>query len=348
MSTQYEFELAKAARILTEELLALKKGEIFVITADTMSDMRVVNATAAAAYAAGAKPMVILTATPPGPARMVDDFLPSDALKAALQNADAWVEFNFMYLLYSDISLSSFKQNKRLREIVLPCMSDDVFIRMFANTDHNALKDFMECITGKTEKASKIRFTSATGMDVTFNNMPGWPISCDTGYASTPGVHQLSGQIGWEPDFDSVNGVIVFDGSLVPQIGIVDEPVRVYMEKGTIVKIEGGAKAREWDSFLRGFDDPQMLRVSHVCYGFHPNAKLSGFLGEDERVWGCTQWGFGSIGPCPLYPDGLAARSHSDGVSLNTSIWLDDMQITDKGVMLDPELIRLAAKLGKK
>lgn len=342
-----EFELTKAARVLTEELLGLKEGEIFVITADTQSNERVVNATAAAAHAIGAKPMVVWTATPDGPGPMVDGFLPSEAIKAALAKADAWVEFNYMYILYSDICISSFKANKKLRELVLPCMDEEVFVRMFAKTDFDALKNFMEAVTKKTVEAKEVRLTSKTGMDVTFKNVPGWPICCDTGHALTPGIHQLAGQIGWEPDFDSPNGVIVFDGSLVPQIGVVDEPVKVYMENGTIKKIEGGAKAREWDEFLHDFNDPQMFRVSHVCYGFHPTAKLSGFLGEDERVWGCTQWGFGSIGPCPKYPDGKAAKSHTDGVSLNTTVWLDGKKITENGKVVDPELIELAAKLGK-
>ncbi len=342
-----EFEIAKAAKVLTEELLALKPGEIFVITADTLSNERIVNATAAAAHALGAKPMVIWTATPEGPGPMVDGFLPSAAIKAALEKADAWVEYNFQYILYSDICISSFKTNKKLRELVLPCMDEDVFVRMFAKTDFPALKDFMEAVTRKTEAAKEIRLTSKLGMDVTFKNVSGWPICCDTGHAFTPGIHQLAGQIGWEPDFDSVNGMIVFDGSLVPQIGVCDEPVKVHMQDGVIVKIEGGSAARSWESFLKGFNDPQMFRVSHVCYGFHPAAKLAGFLGEDERVWGCTQWGFGSIGPCPKYPDGKPAASHTDGVSLNTTVWLDGAKITEDGQVVDPELKALAAKLGK-
>ncbi|NLS44332.1 MAG: aminopeptidase, partial [Firmicutes bacterium] len=45
----YEYELGKAADTLTRELFQLKPGETFVITADTESSLRVVNATAAAA-----------------------------------------------------------------------------------------------------------------------------------------------------------------------------------------------------------------------------------------------------------------------------------------------------------
>ena len=58
MPERYEFELGKAADILVNELFKLKEGETMVITADTESDERVVNATARAVFAAGGKPMV--------------------------------------------------------------------------------------------------------------------------------------------------------------------------------------------------------------------------------------------------------------------------------------------------
>ena len=50
--------------MLTEELFKLKPDETFVITADKLSDSQVVNATARAAFAIGAKPMIIWHAIP--------------------------------------------------------------------------------------------------------------------------------------------------------------------------------------------------------------------------------------------------------------------------------------------
>ena len=51
MPKLYGFELAKSADILVRELFKLKEGEILVITADTESNERVVEATASAAFA---------------------------------------------------------------------------------------------------------------------------------------------------------------------------------------------------------------------------------------------------------------------------------------------------------
>lgn len=345
----FEYELNKAARVLVEDMIQLKKDEIFVITCDTWSDMRVVNATAAAAFSVGAKPMVISTATPLGTANMIDDFLPSPALLGALKEADAWVEYNYMYIFYSQLSHDIFAHNKKLREMVLPGLDCDQFVRLFGRLEFMALHEFLSTLTAKTDRAKHVRLTTDLGQDVEFDNFGDDKrlICCDSGLMTRPGIYQMPGQIGWEPDFDSVNGTIVFDASLVPQIGPVDAPVKLTMEKGNIVKIEGGASARAWDKFLRDFNDPQMLRVSHVCYGYHPGAKLTGLVGEDERIWGCTQWGFGSVAPCPAAPDGIMASSHTDGISLNTSVYLDDELIIDRGKPIDPELVRLAALLGK-
>jgi len=92
MPEYYEYELAQAAHKLVSEMLKLKPGETIVITADTESDPRVVDATAAAAFAVGAKPMVIWTASPLGVGKAADPMLPGEALAGALSKADAWVE----------------------------------------------------------------------------------------------------------------------------------------------------------------------------------------------------------------------------------------------------------------
>jgi len=48
-----------------------------------------------------------------------------------------------------------------------------------------------------------------------------------------------------------------------------------------------------------------------------------------------------------LPPNGKKAASHTDGICLNSSVQLDDVQLTDKGKLVHPELIGLAKKLEK-
>jgi leucyl aminopeptidase (aminopeptidase T) len=347
MSYYYEYELGKAAKILCEDLFKLKPGETFVITADTECEKRVIDATATAAFACDAKPMVIYTASPLGVGKAADPMLPLESLTAALLKADAWVEFNNKWLLYSTPYDIAMKGNKKLRHLCLVGMNVDMMVRNIGRVDYPNLEKFMMLVTKKTLSAKHMRITTPAGTDVEFNNEPGRKPIMELGYADTPGSHMMAGQIGWSPNFESINGTIVFDGSLVPPIvGILKEPVRLTIKKGETVKIEGGKEATEYEKWLKSFNHPQMLKLAHVCYGFNPGARLTGDILEDERVWGGTEWGLGNVGAI-LVPGGISGPSHTDGICLNSSVWLDGVQIMDKGQLLDLELKKLAEKLGK-
>ena len=348
MPVFYDYELGKAAATLTKELFRLKPGETFVITADTESDSKVVDATARAAFAIGAKPMVIWVASPLGVGKAADPMLPVAALSAALKKADAWVEFNNKWLLYSTPFDIAMKENKKLRYLCLVGMDADMMVRCIGRVNYPVLKEFQETITQMTKAAKRVRMTTPAGGDVEFNNDPNHPISCETGYADTPSPHMMAGQIGWSPAFESINGVIVFDGSLVPPfLGVLEQPVKLHVNKGKVVKIEGGKEAVEYEAWLKSFNDPMMLRIAHLAYGFNPGARLTGNILEDERVWGGTEWGLGQVGPMYVPPEGIKGASHTDGICLNTSVWLDGKQITDKGKVLDAKLASLAKQLGK-
>lgn len=345
----YQYELGKASDTLVRELFKLKPGETFIITADTESDARVVDATAAAAFSVGAKPMVIWLASPLGVGKAADPMLPVEALAAALKEADAWIEFNNQWLLYSTPYDIAMKENKKLRYLNAVGMNPDLMVRCIGRVNYPALGKFLERLREMTMSAKHMRLTTPAGEDLEFDNSsdPNHLYTLAKGYADTPGSHMLAGQIAWTPDLESINGTLVFDGSIVPPCGKLDEPVRLTIEKSRVVKIEGGNQAREFEVWLNSFNDPGMLGLAHASWGFNPGAKLTGDIVEDERVWGCTEWGLGNIGPILIAPDGISAASHTDGICLNTSAWLDGKLILDKGKIVEEELAKLAKELGK-
>jgi leucyl aminopeptidase (aminopeptidase T) len=340
MPKLYEYELGRAADILTRELFKLKPGETIVITADTESDERVVDATARAAFACGAKPMVVWLASPLGVGKAADPMFPTESLYGALMGADAWVEYNNQWIFYSSVYDRVMKDNKKLRYSCLVGMNVDMMVRTIGRIDYPALEKFMARITDLTKNANEVRITTPAGMDVTFKNTPDHRGDYSLGYCDTPGAHMMAGQIYWAIDLNTLNGKIVFDGSINPPLRLVKEPVILHIKNGDIVKFEGGKDAVEYEAWLRGFNDPNMLKIAHICYGFNPGAKLTGDVVEDERVWGAVEWGIGNM-------DYRPAASHSDGICLNVSVWLDGKQVLDKGKSVDKELSRLAKKLGK-
>jgi leucyl aminopeptidase (aminopeptidase T) len=346
---RYQCELAKAADTLARELFTLKSGETLVITADTESDAEVVHAAAAAAFAAGAKPMVIWLASPSGVGRAADSMLPVEALTGALVAADAWVEFNNKWLLYSTPYERAVKENPRLRYLCLPGMDVDMMVRLVGQVDYPRLAELLERVTSLTASCRHMRWTTAAGTNVEFDmsSNPDYLLACDVGFARSPGQYMLGGQVGWPPVLESINGDVVFDGSLNPPCGKLGQLVKLKVKGGVVKSIDGGTEAEEFRKWLESFDDERMFHIAHVCWGFHPGARLTGNVLEDERVWGATEWGLGHIGSCVIAPDGIPAASHTDGVCLNTSAWLDGKQFLDRGCFVDKKLSELASQLGK-
>ena len=335
---QFEFELQKAADRLINEIMKVKVGETVTITADTNSNARVVNATAASVYSAGGKPLVIWMATPDGVGKAADSGLAVETLGAALSKTDVWIEYNQQWLLYSTPFEIAFNSNEKLRYICLVEMNPDLMIRNIGNVDMVLLSEFMHKFTDMNKAAKKIRVTTPSGTDLEFETNPRHLLSCDAGDASTPGIFMMPGQINVVPKFDTINGTLVFDGSLVPPCGLLEQPIKMTIKQSKIVKIEGGRQAEEFETWLKNFNDPNMFKLAHIAYGLNPGAKLTGDIVEDERVWGATEWGIGYVSPIDAPPMGQDAKSHCDGICMNSSIWLDGVKVLEDGKFIEKEL----------
>lgn len=342
---QYEFELGKAADILTNDMLGIKPGETVVITADTESNEDVVNATAASVYGLGAKSMVIWLAAPDGVGKAADPKLPVEALGAVLTKTDVWIEYNNKWLLYSTPFEIAIENNKKLRYINLVGMNPGMLVRTIGKVDIKLLSRLLHNIADMNRKVKKIHVTTPAGTNISFETDTTHVVSCDAGEAYEPGgVYMLPGQINVVPRFGSINGTLVFDGSLVPPCGLLKEPIILKIEDGIIKDIKGGKQAMEFEKWLKSFGDENMFRIAHMAYGLNPGANLTGDIVEDERVWGCTEWGIGYVSPLDAEP-GIDAKSHCDGICLNATVWLDDETLLKDGRIVHPNLVEIADNL---
>jgi 2,5-dihydroxypyridine 5,6-dioxygenase len=183
----YEYELARAARILVAEWFKLKPGETFVVTGDTESDPRVVEATAAAAFAIGAKPLVMWNASPRGVGKAADPDLPAEAIEAVLKVADAWCEFNNEWIFYSTPYTNAMEANKKIRHTCYVGMNVDMMVRTIARVDIKALQKYEERLQALTKAAKHVKMTTPAGTDIEFTDDPKRPMIIEVGYADTPG-----------------------------------------------------------------------------------------------------------------------------------------------------------------
>lgn len=339
-----DFELVQSAYKLVKDVLKVRPGDEVVITIDTAGDWSVAQATAEATSVVGAKPVIILHQTPIGVGMAADKYLPVKALTAVLREADVWIEYNRNWLLYSTPYWKAMETGK-VKYICLVGMYSDMMIRTIGRVDLEAMYAFQRRLASITKQCKIMRVTSPAGMNVEFENDPNRPVLVE-GEVNGPGEYMLFGQVDWAPVEDSINGVIVFDGSVWPpeELGILKTPIKLYVSEGKIKRIEGGYEARLFEKWLRSFNDERMLNIAHISYGCNPGAKLSGNILEDERVWGVVEWGIGSqsstfrgrLGPAP---------SHTDGVCLSPTVECDGEKIIDGGEYTHYLLLELATRL---
>lgn len=345
MATQKDYELAKAARKMMEEMFKVKKGETVILTADTGTDMTIVEGFAQAAYACGGKPLVMRVATPrsEGQDGVID--LPDKALTGALLHADVWIEFNSQFMLYSEIWETAMRENKNLRYLIIYDATIDQLDQIVNKVDVTLLGNLLRPIRDMLLKGKTIRVASKRGTDFTFELEPKHVVDMDDGNYDKPKFGTLPGYVNVVPKFGTMTGTIVFDE--VMGFGMTKEnPVNFKMKDGKIEEVYGSEKALSVKEFIDAFDDENMYKISHMMISLNPGIRsLTGSIVIDERIYGGIDLGFGHTSSIDAPPIGQPAKSHFDCILEETSIWIDDVQITDFGTVMHPDLKAIAEKL---
>jgi leucyl aminopeptidase (aminopeptidase T) len=330
----YEIELAHAAHKLVTEVRPIQPGHQVLITADTATDTRVVRATAGAVYAVGGMPTVISYPTLPAPMHK-----PPEPVRQAVMGANVWFDFSVAYQLYSPAYHAAIENG--CIYVCLTGMDVDMMVRTIGRVMYAPLQKMATCLYQLSQAAETVHVTSPAGTDVRMcvdkAGDPFWePPPADGGFPQ-----MLGGQSGFMIHRESFEGMLVFDGALWPpaQLGVLHTPVRLSIEGGYIKEIEGDVEATIFSRWLESFQHPEAYLMDHACYGFNPGVvRPTGRILEDERIFGCMQFGIGATD--------YGSPAHTDGVVLNPSVWLDDVQIEEAGRYVHPELVELCHAMG--
>lgn len=133
-----------------------------------------------------------------------------------------------------------------------------------------------------------------------------------------------SGESYIAPVEDTAEGAIAFDGGLVG-VGVLDEPLVVHIESGTITSVEGPSA----DQFLEAtMGDECSRRVGELGIGTNPAAEIIGTVLEDEKVYGTCHVAFGDNHG---FGGTIECDSHLDGIVLEPEVYLDDELVVSGG-----------------
>ncbi len=340
-------EVLSAALKLVRDMMKVKPNETVAVTIDNEGDWDFTLKIEEAVNQVGAKPLIMRNWAPPHVGRAAEPYLPVEPLKAAVSASDVWIELNSKWLLYSSIYEEALRVG-RTRYVCLVGMSQDMAVRCIGRVDVDAVLEFQRLLQRLTTKSSAMHYTTPGGTDVVFENDPHRPVIAE-GDVKGPGEYMLIGQVDWAPVEESIEGTIVFDGSVNPptQLGLLANPIKLKIKKGRVVDVLGGVEAKVYSDWLRSLGDDNMYRLAHVSYGCNPGAKLTGNVLEDERVWGCLEWGLGNQST-GFRAANISAVSHSDGITLRPTLYGDGELILRDGEYVHPDLTALSAKLRPK
>ena len=335
-------ELAKGAMKLVHDIMLCKPGENLVITYDTCVDERVVYALTEAAYATDVVPTVIYYPT-------ADGFYadPPQPVAEAIACADVWIELAYASIMHGPAYRKAVDQNGA-RYICATGLDTQMLVNCIARVNVDKVIELGEYFKKRLEAADEIHVMTKKGMDLK-GRLGGRKIRHSGIKATQKGYPvMLSGQTSFCPIEETIEGTLVFDGAVFPPdtLGILKEQINIEFKEGRIVDVTGGEEAKIYKDWLYSFDDPNMLRLAHYSQGFNPGVRaVTGRIVEDERVFGCMEFGIGSQG-ITIGGKHWSAASHTDGIVLNPTIILDGEVLEEDGVYKDLEARRICAELG--
>lgn len=124
-------------------------------------------------------------------------------------------------------------------------------------------------------------------------------------------------------------GIVYIDGSIPhPELGLINDPIKLTIKKGLIVDINGGEQAQKLKKIMKEFNDPNVYNVGEIGIGLNAMCKLNGRMLEDEGCGGTVHFGcgdnrgFGGI---------VASAYHLDMVFKNPTLTVDGKVILDEG-----------------
>lgn len=325
---------------LLKDLMKGVEGETVIVSYDSGSDQNFVDDIFDAASKLKLKVVASKNNSAPYAGRALEPHIATDALAEFIKRSDIWIELNSNWLLYSKIYEDAIKFN-RTRYICLVGMDRAIADRCIGNVEIDATLKFQEVLSKLTRNTKEMSYTTPNGTDVSFKNDPNRPVITE-GEVTGPGEYMLIGQVDWAPIEKSINGTIVFDGSVNPpyELGKIKEPIELVVSEGQVVDVKGGKEAEIYSNWLKGLNDDNMYRFAHISYGCNTGARLSGNVVEDERLYGILEWGLGNQADSFL-GENFKAISHSDGLTRTPTLYGDGELFIKDGEYVHPELPKL-------
>ena len=311
------------ARKVVRVLARVKPGEKVAIVADT-DTMTVAEALAVAALEL--TPEVVTTVMTPV---AVDGDEPPAIVAAAMLAADVALLPVSYSISHSTATRKALEKGTRV--LSLPATTPDQLVRGGAEADFEAASPKVRKMAELLGNASSAHLTTPKGTDCRFQ-LSGRPGNAHDCILDRPGKFSAFPNIeaNTSPVDGTAEGTIVFDGSIPNlRIGPLRTPVACTVEKGNIVKVEGGPEADMIRKVWAEMGDASVYNIAQLAIGLNPAIyMLTGVWAQDHGAFGTVHIG---IGTSANLGGTTKAACHFDGMMYRPTLKLDGKIVLEGG-----------------
>lgn len=321
---------------IMSEFLAVRPGEEVVILTDSESDADYAHALAGAANAMGADANIIIQP----PSFLGDRERPiSKAALAAIANCDVYVAQTATtgHSVHDKDIAELYIAKKKIRMYVGGGWHGGGMLgalESMRSHDYAVVTEITEKLAKILTEGSELHVTTRAGTDFSAS-IKGINYYLDAGYAREPGtVCNLPAGEAWGGPMEfTAEGKIAVDGAI--SMGIFNgpvnpEPVILYLEKGRVVKVEGGEGADGIRALIANHKDADVL--AEFSLGTNPFMSLNGDCNHnDKKVYGTSHIALGH-NSFQIYPHGtISTDVHTDMVVIRPTVEVDGKPIVKDG-----------------
>lgn len=324
-----EMLVVQGARTIVENCASIKKGEkVFIVTDyETFSSALLI---AKAAYAIGADvDMGIMKS------RKLDGEEPTECIAAAMKKADVVLMPVSKSLAHTRATDEALEEGARV--LSLTAISEELIASPAFKANFKKQSPVVEKIAQLFTEADELTVTTPAGtnLKVGLKGRKGNAHKC---LVSSPGQFSAAPNIeaNFSPVEGTAEGIFVSDAS-IPYLGIgkLSSPVTFTIEKGKIIKTEGGVEAEKIKRIWAEQNDPNVYNIAQFSIGLNPEVREAiGVLGcnYDEGAFGTVHIG---IGTSQGLGGNVRATTHFDALMNKPTVILDgEKQILKDGNLL--------------
>jgi leucyl aminopeptidase (aminopeptidase T) len=314
-------QMARTARMMLENVVALKKGEDVLILTDTERPGSITEVLAVMAHALEAE-TAVMTMIP----REMGGVEPPPAVAAAMAASQVIINQTSHSLTHTNAQRNAVRAGARVCNIRE--FDEQMMLQGGITADYRAVKALTEKLAALLTRAGYVRITTPEGTDISFSieGRKGYVLA---GFATEPGQFSglPDGEAAVAPVEGSGNGIIV-NPYMVEKVGPVKEPFKIRVEEGEAAEVTGGTEAQKLKEILMSREPEARNLPAEFAFGTNPKCLLIPKSREIKKKLGTCHVAVGdnlSLGGV------VDASLHLDIILLNPTVLVDDRAVLVEG-----------------